>query len=128
MQISVELTILRKMLRIIFQTLAGLILLVLGCFLAYLYLQELAETNKWWLFVIGICLATGGVFFLFRAGKSDATVVSNNKFQQVAEEKKGLETKLLKNNKLMSEWSKTEEARDRLRMLELSASADKEQK
>ena len=121
------------MLKIVAQTFLGLLIVAVGLYIGYFYITGIDQGSNPWLLALAIPIVGGGAFILFRAGKSDDTVVKktskvpfNFENNQFTEEKAGLESTIQKNNDLTKQWSKTNEARNRLRMLELSAEANKE--
>lgn len=114
------------MVRIISQTLLGLALAFGGIVLFYLYIIGLNEGSNPLLIIGSIPLVGGGAFILFRAGESDATVTKTKVAMPNLQGKfaeSGLDKRIQKNNNLTKEWKKTDDARNRLRMLELAGDA-----
>jgi hypothetical protein len=116
------------MLKVILKTLLGLLVTGFGFFLAYFYITEAEKGLNALIIIPSIILICVGVYLLIRAGKSDATVIQKAKLQEdaVKRDKAGLEAMLKKNNDLSSQWSKTVDKRDRLKLLEISAAAAEE--
>lgn len=113
------------MLKIIAKTFLGLILSGTGFFLAFYYLIEMENGMTFLILIPAIVLIIVGAYLLLRAGKSDATVTKKlNIVNKVS--KDGLVNVLNKNSELTSEWAKTVEKRDRLKLLQIS-SAEEEQ-
>jgi hypothetical protein len=115
------------MLKAIGMTFLGLGLTGGGFFLLFFYLIG-SSTGRTPLLLIPstICIA-GGVFLLLRAGKSNVTTFA------LAEEgkasiaiKKSTDGKNLleKSNEYTAEWKKTNDTKDRLKMLQISANAE----
>lgn len=119
------------MFRVIYQTTLGLLLLAAGLYLAFVFLQSLADGPAVWAILAAAPIIVSGILLLFRAGKSDDTVVKKTKIPTLGESQpegvqKGLEDRLEKSNKMSAEWAKTNKARERLRMLELASSPHNE--
>src|SRR6266403_1436119 len=114
------------MTKVLLQTLLGIVLLIGGFFLAYFGFLGINDGQAWFL-IPAILIVGASSFLLFRAGKSDDSVVHKAKhnLEALSTDKPGLETTLEKNNSFDSEWGKTTEARNRLKMLQLSADAGK---
>src|SRR5438270_81468 len=111
------------MLKVFSQTFLGLLLCFSGLYVLYFYLTGINDGRSPLLLGLSVLLIAGGVFLFFRVGKSDATVVSKMKLDNPDTNQSanpGLENTLKKNNELMADWSKTNEAKQRLRMLELA--------
>lgn len=118
------------MLKVIAQTFLGLLILFTGLYIMYFYVTGIDEGSSILLLLLSLPVIGGGIFVLLRAGKSDASVVKKMDKnipsildKEFAVEDSGLENTIKKNNELTQEWSKTNEARNRLRMLELSSEA-----
>lgn len=115
------------MLKMLLQTFLGLLLFAGGIYAGYFYLTGIS-TGVSPLFLVGALLLFGaGVFFLFRAGKSDATVITKmhvDPNENLAKQD-ALETVIEKNNAMSAEWEKTTKTRDQLKMLEVSGAAQK---
>lgn len=105
------------------QSLLGVVFTFAGVFVMYIYITSI-NTGANMLFLAGAILLIGaGVFLLVKAGKSDRTVVADMPPIKPLEAETA-EDRLAKNNELMGEWKKTNETKDRLRMLEIQASAE----
>jgi hypothetical protein len=112
------------MIKVFAQTILGLVIAFAGIVLFYLYIINLNEGSNL-LYIIGsIPLVGGGAFILFRAGGSDASVtktkVAMPNLQGKFSDESGLDQRIQKNNDLTKDWKKTDDARNRLRMLELA--------
>lgn len=118
------------MLRVISQTLFGLVLLAAGFYFGFVFLQGLADNSASWAIFCAIPLIIASIFLLALAGKSDATVFKKTKIPQLGENQDsatdGFANQLKKNNQMLSDWSKTNLAKDRLHMMEISAEAGNE--
>jgi len=114
------------MTKVLLETLLGIALLIGGVFLAYFGFVGINDGQAWFL-IPAILIIGASSYLLFRVGKSDVSVVHKAKhnLEELSADKPGLESTLEKNNAIDSEWGKTTEARNRLKMLELSADAGK---
>lgn len=120
------------------QSFIGLALTLGGVFVMFLFMMSL-DTRTNIFFLIGSVLAMGGgVFLLIRAGKDD-TIILKRTSKEGSEEafhpepvdisktdNEGMEKQLSQNNKLLDEWKKTKETQQRLKLLEMQASASDE--
>lgn len=114
--------------KIVLQSIFGAILAVTGVYVMYLYIISInTHTNV--LFLVGSIILLGGAVFLFiKAGKSDKMFISKmptiKPLEEASSSETSLASRLEKNNAMMGDWKKTNETKDRLRMLEIQASAD----
>ncbi len=110
---------------VLLRTALGLILSALGIQTIYIYVEGLNKGTSILLLFLALALIGVGVYFLTKAGKSDATVFTKlkNFRNKRIDENAVFEQALEKNNKLTEKWSKTVEKRDRLKMLEISTAA-----
>ena len=112
--------------KVLLFTLLGFALFAGGIGIAFLYFQGAKDgTSSALLLIPAILLGGAGAFFLFKAGRIDTqkVVFKENQEQSKDISKEGLITK---NNKLVVEWNETNEHRDKLKMLELSANEQSE--
>jgi len=113
------------------QTFLGLLVMISGFFSAYLYTKSLNNGASPLLLIIAVLLVVLGVRILFRASRSNATalnVAPDKPEDDTSPKVESLAGRLEKNNAIMSEWAKTENTRNRLKMLEMSAAADEKGK
>ena len=114
-----------KILLVILQTLGGFTISASGVLLGYLYLTK-ANLNNPLILIAAILLFPSGGYLLYRAGKQDDIIIVKTKkpilleIPELQTDDAGLDKTLEKNNALSSQWSKTIEQRDKLRMLELA--------
>lgn len=114
-------------------SLLGIVLTLGGIFVMYLYINSLNTTPNI-VFLVGSLAMVGGAVYLFiLAGKSDTVIL-----KRAGDLKPDTEpvitpvatdpgaSKLAENNKMLRDWEKTNETKERLRMLEMSASAGEE--
>jgi hypothetical protein len=111
----------------------GMLTILGGVFLIYLFFTSLDAKANILLFIGSFVLIGGGVFLLLFAGKSDTLILNkasrpeNDKEPLIMKgENEGLASKLQENNAMMADWKKTNETKNRLRMLEISAAAEDE--
>jgi hypothetical protein len=121
--------------KMLLQSLLGLVLTLGGVFVMLLYLISL-DTTANFLFLAGsLLLIAGGVFLLIRAEKADTIILKRTSKEEkdidikaqvvapiVTVKDEGLAKKIEENNKLLDDWKKTKETQQRLKMLEMSAS------
>ena len=113
---------------ILLQTIIGLALSISGIQTIYIYITGLDKGTSILLLLLALALIAVGVYFLMRAGKSDASVFTRlkNFRKNKTVDAQTLAQTLEKNNELTSKWSKTVEKRDKLKMLEISTAAQAE--
>lgn len=105
--------------KVLLFTLLGFGIFLAGIGVAFIYFQgSQSGTSSPFLLIPAIALGGVGVFFLFKAGRIDTQKVIFK--DSITKEPDGLITK---NNKLVAEWNKTNEARDRLKMIEVTSAA-----
>jgi len=116
-------------LKILLKTFLGFLIAASGFFLGFLYLIKIEESYSYLFLIPGIILVIVGIYILMRAGKSDATVVKKPIMPAVSKDNldAGLEEVFDKNNKLSSQWAKTVEKRDRLKLLEISGAVEEQE-
>lgn len=118
------------MIRVIGVVLLGFLFFVLGLYTAYDFVQKMDNGSSFLLAGLSILLLVLGVFFLIYAGRLNeglATTVQVDKMNQ-EKDKSGKDSDefgglLKRNNELLSDWMKTVEKRDRLRILKISEGA-----
>jgi hypothetical protein len=118
-----------SMLRVIYKAISGLVFLLTGIYVGYLYLNSLQENGD-----LGNLLLLGLSFFLvgiaivsfIKVSKSDDMMVVKAKEENFTSGKPKPESLMKKNNDIVKEWNKTVTTRDRLKMLEISAAANDE--
>jgi len=111
------------------QTIIGLILIIGGIYIMYMYIETLDSNSNILLLLGSILMLTGGVFSLIRAGKSDTIILNRTRSTESDTDivttppiqSSGLENTVEKNNAMLHEWKKTNETKDRLRLLEIQA-------
>jgi len=119
--------------KIFIQSFLGIALTLGGVYTMYIYISGL-DTNVNIVFLLLSLLMLGaGVFVLILAGKSDTIILKrvskpeldkNPIIMPSKQNDEGLASKLEENNKLLKDWKKTNETKERLRMLEMQASAE----
>lgn len=110
----------------------GLALTLAGIYVMYVYIVSInTEANILFLF-LSLGLIGGGVVLLVFAGKSDTMILKRvsrpekyiSTAMQTPPSEAGLANKLEQDNALLKDWKKTNETKERLRMLEMSAQAE----
>lgn len=112
--------------KVLLFTFLGFGLFIGGIGVAFFYFQGAQDGSRSGLLLIpAVLLGGAGSFFLFKAGRIDTqkVVFKENQAQSEGISSEGLITK---NNKLVEEWNKTNEKRDKLKMIELSANEQTE--
>ncbi len=111
------------MLKLVSKLFAGLVFFTIGSYIIFLYTQELKNGNNLALLLIAGFLLTIAGFFFIEALRPFIKKKQTHQDQHPAQE--GLANVIQKNNEMDAEFGKTNDARNRLRMLELSADANK---
>ena len=107
------------------KTALGFLICVAGFYIAYLGIKQLENDSFPILLGLSLPVLVVGAFLLIRAGKTDDAVIKKPKIEvESPQDKAGLAEVLKKNNNLTTEYAKTVEKRDRLRLLEISSSAE----
>lgn len=114
------------MLREIGETLLGVSLAVLGIFLLYLFFTSLNNKTNYLFLLLSFVFLGGAVFLFIHAEKSDTVILKRVKPEESGiltetSKKAGLTSKIQKNNEMIAEWNKTNETRDKMKMIEMSA-------
>ena len=104
-------------------TLLGIIGLLGGIATGYLFLTSINTSTNYLFLGISILLFGGGIFCMFKATGAKPQVVSPLIVSDIASD--GTEAFLKRNNAITSEWSKTNNQRDKLKMLEMAANEEK---
>jgi hypothetical protein len=114
----------------------GILLTVGGVYTMYVYIIGLDTRANVILLIVSILVICAGVFILVIAGKSDTIILKRvskpdlDKNPIITPPTPGTETpgnlanKLEENNNLLKDWKKTNETKERLRMLEMQAQAE----
>jgi hypothetical protein len=120
------------MFRAILKTLFSLSVSGSGLYTAYIYVSGLNSGSSPILLALSAALVTAGVYLLVRIGSSNATaaVMTNSDTSDIVKgplvtDKEGLASTLAKNNKLVGQWADANTQKDKMRLLEISAAAEK---
>lgn len=112
-----------SMKRVLFETVFGVLLFLAGFYLAYLYVKSLEGTGNYIFILLAITLVGFGGFLLYKAGQSDVSVstehIDKAELEKIKSEKKPVDL-IKRNNDIINKWNKTEEERDRLKLLSLA--------
>lgn len=115
--------------KVIIKTFLGLLVLLLGFYMAYYYISSLDTSNPL-ILIFSLALIVVGIIILVKVGKSGETIMANFKKENLQEDKSRVEERenfLEKNAKISAEWTKTVEKKDKLRTLEIAAAAEEDQ-
>jgi hypothetical protein len=116
------------MLKLILRGLFAFLVVLLGFCFFYIAYRNISEKEESILFIIcGVIFLAIGLFLFFKLSKLIAFFVKPNNCNDL-DDKEGLEETLEKNNVISSRWSKIIEKRDKLKMLEIAAAAEEENK
>jgi len=116
-------------LKIIVKTVLGLLISAFGFFFGFLYLIKIEESFSFLFLLPAAILVIFGIYILMCAGESDATVIKKPDVPLVEKDNTDAELEEIfdKNKKLSSDWAKTVEKRDRLKLLEISGAAEEQE-
>jgi hypothetical protein len=113
------------MLKIIGLTLLGCVLDIAGIYILYLYFISLNAKGNLLFLIASILLIGTGVFLFIKMGSSNRTVeTAMPPIKPLEEIGATAETRIAKNNAMLGDWKKTNETKDRLRMLEIQSNAE----
>ncbi len=114
-------------------SLVGILTILVGVFLIYLFFNSLDGSINIVLLIGSVVLIGGGIVLLIFAGKIDTIILNRTSKPEKDKEplimkpkNNGLASKIDANNAMMAEWKKTNDTKNRLRMLEISAAAGDE--
>lgn len=103
----------------------GVLFEIGGITCLYFFFVSLNNTPNMVYLIATLLLSSAGVFLFIKEGKSDKTVVmSMPPIKPLEEMTASAESRLAKNNEMLGDWKKTNETKDRLRMLELQSNAE----
>ena len=105
--------------KVIFQTLLGLLLIVVGIGTWYLSVIKFLGIGPIFL-AMAIAVSLVGIFYLYRAGTTDPYKI---KFSDNLTPSSESESLLQKNNKLVADYYKTVETKDKLKILKTADDA-----
>jgi hypothetical protein len=120
------------MLRVIFNSILGILTTVAGFYLGYLYLKSLRETGQPLLLLLAFPLIIFGIVLLVRTSRSDESLViatyqedlkPNSPETDVTEKVGNI---MEKNNQILNDWIKESEKRDKMKILEIAAAEEEE--
>jgi len=119
------------MLKEVGQSFLGVILVLGGVYLLYLFISSLNKQENILFLGLFFLLVSGGVFLLIRAGKSDTVILKRtapdviDDVQSLTFGKEKLSNQLAKNNQMLAEWTKTNNTKTMMKMLEISSEEKK---
>jgi hypothetical protein len=119
------------MLKVILNSFLGILITVAGFFLAYLYLQSLKNSGQPLYLLLAFPLIIIGLILLIRASRADESlVISTYQETKSADPDSPSPVKnsniMEKNNRLLNDWIKESEKRDKMKILEIAAAAEED--
>jgi hypothetical protein len=100
--------------------LLGVIIIILGIYVWYVYMTTYLEQGNHFLFGLSMVQIFIGIYVLFKASKPAVFTESANEASVTNSNKKGFESLLQRNNEITEEWHKTADFRDRLKVLKVA--------
>ncbi len=114
------------MIKAIVGAMIGLVIILLGFYVWYIYMLSLEKGGNHLLFALSLIQIGIGIYVLFWASKSsDPFHLNPHPYQPVEVKKRDLGDLLNRNNEITKEWSKTVVLKDKLKVLQV-ASKEKE--
>lgn len=109
--------------KILTEIILGFLCILLGMYVGYIYLSGLTNGGNLLLFCLSIVFIGIGIFFLIRSGKSDDTVIAKPDITTSINDDVTVQSNSLlkRNSDLISQWRKTDEQKNRLKILQISA-------
>jgi hypothetical protein len=121
------------MFRIIFNSLIGISGTGAGFYFSYLYLESLGHLGKPLYLLLGLPLIIAGIILLVRTSRQDETLVVRTfntdpelKAADADPSSTQLDNVVEKNNRLVSDWIKESDKRDKMKILEIAAAAEED--
>src|SRR5258708_8429932 len=111
------------MLKVISQTFLGILFALGGIYVLYLYIISINTGANLLFLILSLLLIGGGVFLFIKASKSESAV--DSKIPLIKPSDKSdikAESLLAKNNAMFSEWNKTNDTKENLKIFQLSPS------
>lgn len=110
--------------KILLETFIGIVLCGFGIYVGYLYITGINNGSNPVLLVLSIILIGVGVFSLYKASTYDDTIIQKPTVDTTAQTPATTSKILERNNQLTSQWKKTIEQRDKLKMLQIAGGID----
>ena len=120
------------MLKEVGQSFLGIILVLGGVYLLYLFITSLNKHENLLFLGLFFVLVAAGVFLLIRAGKSDTVILKRtapdivDPSQSLVVGKETISNQLAKNNAMLADWTKTNNTKTMMKMLEISSEEKKQ--
>ncbi len=113
------------MIQIVLKTFLGLILTVGGLYLAYLFIKSLDTGGTPLLLLPSLLCIVVGMVFLSKAGSSNASVIKNiqGEIPSQADTKDTFTRVLQRNNEIQTQWERTAQLKDKLKVSQIAAEA-----
>ncbi|HVZ12697.1 MAG TPA: hypothetical protein VG965_06740 [Patescibacteria group bacterium] len=108
------------------KTLIGFILFLLGVASDASYVMGVGDGSSFLLLIAGIVLVTIGAFLLVKGANSEGKMDFSAPISASSDQTPitGGQGAFSRNSQLVTEWTKTNEMKDKLRILEISANAE----
>jgi hypothetical protein len=103
------------------QTFLGIVFFLGGIILFYFFISGLSAGANFIFLGLSFVLIGIGIYFFVKTGKTQSS--EDKKALIDADTSKTFSNKLAENNAMLNDWKKTNDTKERLRMLELSGSA-----
>jgi hypothetical protein len=106
----------------------GLIITLLGVYVAYYYITNLEKTS-FLILLLSLVIISFGIFILVHVGKSGDTIFvdfEKTKNEEIKAVSTTGENFVDKNAKLSEDWAKTVEKKDKLKSLKIAAAAEEQ--
>jgi hypothetical protein len=112
--------------KVILKTVLGFLVSILGFSFVFFYLLKIEESYSFLFLLPAAFFIILGGYLLIKAGKSEATIIKKPDVLLASKDNldAGLEEVFKKNKMLSSQWAKTVEKRDKLKLLEISTAED----
>ncbi len=104
----------------------GLIIIIAGIIVGYLYLVSTTEGQNFLLLALSLGLIAGGLFILGRVGETVYNLNTQTEEEPQTENKQGFESMLEKNNAMVADYANTAKTRDQLKILEIAGAAEEQ--
>lgn len=113
-------------------SLAGMGLTIGGVYILYAYILSIDTQANILFLILSLVMIGAGIVVLVLAGKADTIILQRASKPEIPDKpavaplvkKEGFAGKLEENNKMLADWKKTNDTKQRLRMLEISAASD----
>ena len=115
------------MLKIVGQSLIGIILTIGGVYLLYQYIASLNKNANILFFILSIICIGGGIFLLILTERSETVIRTRtapdttDTSETMSLSKETFGDKLAKNNEMISDWKRVNSTKNKMKMVQISA-------